>query len=581
MATEVDTAEVAAEAKVAEAALLSLEGQIARDSRALAELQAELSKAHEAFARFAKSAADAGAKTDPKAVDALKKSVQQAQDSVNKKTESLGRLNARLDLTKSKMGKSKKGGDDLAEALEKTGVGANKIERALKDLGGPLGNAGAKMLDLGGAVEDLAAAGPAGVIAIIAVALAQLAAIAITATIAFGRFALQIAGARRNSINLLEGLLDDAAGAKILSAQIDEVARTTPIARQRIQALAEKLAKAGLRGKALADELRRLADEEAKAKFGTVDAGLLDFGVQLDKARENIEQLFAGINLEPFLRALQDVLQVFDSNTISGKALKFVITEIGNTLVNITAGALPFIKTILLEMIILGLQAYIAIKQFAKSAEFDTLVAGLKIVAIGFAFLLGIVAAIGALIALPFFLAAGAIVALSAGLTYIIGLFANLWGAISGGLASIDLASIGSNLMTSLASGIMGGAAGVVSAITGAVGGAIDAAKSMLGIASPSKVFAELGSQTAAGMSGGVDAGASDVRESVNSMVAPPKVKPAAGGGSQTFQAGGVQIIVQGASDPKQTALEVRKALVEFLESMSGQIGAGPSVEPV
>lgn len=75
------------------------------------------------------------------------------------------------------------------------------------------------------------------------------------------------------------------------------------------------------------------------------------------------------------------------------------------------------------------------------------------------------------------------------------------------GLASLPgrVVSIGSQIIQGLVNGITGAAGRVVDAVTSAVGGAIEAAKSFLGIASPSKVFKEIGDFTMQGFEVGID----------------------------------------------------------------------------
>ena len=67
------------------------------------------------------------------------------------------------------------------------------------------------------------------------------------------------------------------------------------------------------------------------------------------------------------------------------------------------------------------------------------------------------------------------------------------------------MASIGSNIISGLVNGITSNAARVASAITGAVGGAIEAAKNMLGIHSPSRVFRDMFGYVMEGAALGID----------------------------------------------------------------------------
>lgn len=101
----------------------------------------------------------------------------------------------------------------------------------------------------------------------------------------------------------------------------------------------------------------------------------------------------------------------------------------------------------------------------------------------------------------------------------------NLQGAISGAVGAVKgaalriasniessflglparVASIGSQIVQGIANGISGAAGVVVSKITGVVGGAIDAAKNLLGIHSPSRVFRKIFGYVMEGAALGID----------------------------------------------------------------------------
>lgn len=80
-------------------------------------------------------------------------------------------------------------------------------------------------------------------------------------------------------------------------------------------------------------------------------------------------------------------------------------------------------------------------------------------------------------------------------------------GNLIDGLASIpgQVVSIGSQIIQGMVDGVTGAAQGLIDAVGGAVSGAIDWAKGLLGIASPSKVFREIGQFTMQGAALGVD----------------------------------------------------------------------------
>ena len=113
----------------------------------------------------------------------------------------------------------------------------------------------------------------------------------------------------------------------------------------------------------------------------------------------------------------------------------------------------------------------------------------------------------------------GIVNAVSNGINTVVNFFANLPGNILSALGNLGglLLDAGNQIIQGLINGIQNAAGSVVSAITGVVGGAIDAAKSFLGIASPSKVFKEIGDFTMQGMELGIEEGASKAVDAAKS----------------------------------------------------------------
>lgn len=93
--------------------------------------------------------------------------------------------------------------------------------------------------------------------------------------------------------------------------------------------------------------------------------------------------------------------------------------------------------------------------------------------------------------------------------------------SIISALSSIQgrVASIGSQIVQGIANGISGAAGVVVSKITGVVGGAIDAAKNLLGIHSPSRVFRKIFGYVMQGAALGIDDTADEPVKSMRSAV--------------------------------------------------------------
>jgi TP901 family phage tail tape measure protein len=88
----------------------------------------------------------------------------------------------------------------------------------------------------------------------------------------------------------------------------------------------------------------------------------------------------------------------------------------------------------------------------------------------------------------------------------VIAWFQALPGKITGFLSGLpgQMASIGANIISSLAGGIASMAGHALDAVKNVVGGAIGAAKSLLGIASPSKVFKQIGNYVGEGFAQGL-----------------------------------------------------------------------------
>ena len=93
--------------------------------------------------------------------------------------------------------------------------------------------------------------------------------------------------------------------------------------------------------------------------------------------------------------------------------------------------------------------------------------------------------------------------------------------SIMGALSSIPgrVASIGSQIVQGIANGISGAAGVVVNKITGVVGGAIEAAKNLLGIHSPSRVFRKMFGYVMQGAALGIDDTADEPVKSMRSAV--------------------------------------------------------------
>jgi hypothetical protein len=432
-----------------------------------------------------------------------------------------------------------------------------------------------------------------GVAAGVAVAIAAVTAAIIAGTIAIAAWGIGLADSTRNAAIATEaaealhpelvGLRDtfasvsDETGAssaelRELAARLDEAkvsAEDMPAA-LRAAALKEALGKGGANdfiadlkaGKAAASEL----SAEVSNKLGPIVAKqMLGLDAQSARLKKNIGEIFGGLDIEPVLGGLQTLVGFFDKSSASGQALQLVFESVFQPLIDQAQNAAYVVEAFALGFLIGVTKIYIAVKPaiqavseflgFQDSSLSDTLdiakQAGELIVPVVLSFvgaLAAVAAAIGVVIAISVAWTAAIYGAIAAVVYFSISLVTGIIDAfvsVKTFLSEIDLAETGANILQGLADGITGAAGAVVSAITGAVGDGITAAKNLLGIASPSKVFAEIGGYTGEGLVQGVEGATSDVQDAFAAMVEPPDVPASAldaqdtPWGASTFGAGG------------------------------------------
>jgi hypothetical protein len=281
-------------------------------------------------------------------------------------------------------------------------------------------------------------------------------------------------------------------------------------------------------------------------------------------------------SVKPFLQEVKSLFAVFDSKTNpSGQALK---TGIGGFFKEVFAQAtkvVPLVKHFLLDVIIYGLKAYLAVKPIVKAIkEFVESAAGASMIStildsvwqvlkvIGVAVLVVVAAAIvlwAAMIAVS--------TAVWTAVGAVLGFVNDAGAALTGWVASAATAAY--DFVAGLVSGIANGASQVIGAVTGLAGKATGAFKSALGIASPSKVMATMGGHMTDGVAEGLDAGASDV-QAASSGVAGASVKgmsQGAGGAPGGSPGGGgaqisVTVLIDGAGKSAQEITEEMVAAV-------------------
>lgn len=256
-----------------------------------------------------------------------------------------------------------------------------------------------------------------------------------------------------------------------------------------------------------------------------------------EKFRENISKLFEDVDVGDFLAQVKSLFDIFGQAKPSGNALKAGIGAFFKEVFANATKVVPMVKHFLLDVIIYGLKAYIALKPIAAwfigLSKNQTVMAILVAVFKGFGVILLVVAAaIGFVVGLVIACWA-ACALLIAGVYALIGSFLALTEGAGAALADWlkSIPGVAQGFIDGLVNGIKSGAAAVIGAVTGVVGGAIDAAKKKLGIASPSKVMMQLGAHTGGGFAEGVENAGPDVSSAGASLAGAVAGGAASGGG--------------------------------------------------
>ncbi len=506
------------------------------------------------------------------------------------------------------LAKSLKNVNTLAGATNKAiAANAEKIEKLRGALSASGGQAGAFASSLLAPVQGFAklsasmgsanaalVVGAAATAAMV-VGVVLLAAAAVAATVSIAAWAVGLADSKRSAELSREALEAVNPELVALRGNIDAIASETGLATAEISGLAKTLLEAkvsaedipaALRAAALAESAlgkggsaKFLADikagkvavadlaSTATSKLGGIVAQQMrGLDAQSAKLKANVSGIFGGLNIEPVLAGLEILVGLFDKNTASGETIKFLFETVFQPLIDQAKTAAIVIEAFALGFEIGLLKMYIAAKPTIKaiseffSFEDTSLEDVLNAVATAAEYLAPVVVGLALVIggALTAAFAAGALglALFYAPIALAIAAFGALVASVSAAwefLKGLDFAAIGTAIIDGLVNGIKAGAGAVLSAITGAVQGAIDGAKRLLGIASPSKVFAEIGVNTSEGFAGGVEDAAPDAQSALSAMVSPVSASSSASAGP----AGGAVTAPAGAS-----ALDILKGAV-------------------
>lgn len=592
-----------------------------------------------------------------------------------------------------------------AEAYEKLGSGLGAIGGPVGSLGQTVIRPIQGFSKLSASIGEANAAAVVGVVGFGALAAA---AVALTAALAVGalkvaEYAVSLADTRRNAELAVEALQVMQPELLGMTNTIADVSEETGMHADELNKLGGALLKAGKSADQMEDSLRAAAyaevalgkgassgyltlvqaatdaqkavDEAAAKSGGAVDKKLTakldeankalgDFeqkavvglggvvarqmqglGAQSQRLESNLGDLFGGLDIDPVLKGMSKLVDLFDENSASGKAIKFIFESIFQPLIDGADEAATAVEAFVLGFLIGAMKLYLALRPAIKAVEeffgldgseleidFKTItqvgealapvllavaavvggvllvaflaigaaiaaqvavwygvykVVGLVIDIFG-AFVSGIEAVASAIydafvgvitpiidyfqgeidlteaatrivmgIVDGFLGVAGAVLdawigiwqpiidfvfgfastvwnavdsifpgvtgAISGAAGSVVGAFQSLWAGVMNFFSSISLASVGTNIMMGLVSGVTGSIGAVVNAVAGAMRSAISAAKSVLGIHSPSSVFRDdIMGNVVEGAVVGAEDGASDVASAYETMLAVP-----------------------------------------------------------
>jgi hypothetical protein len=327
------------------------------------------------------------------------------------------------------------------------------------------------------------------------------------------------------------------------------------------------------------DKMAAALDKLSTNRFAEINAKkAVSLGALWDRMKDNFlaftnDLVKEGGALEPLLNAFKELADEFDLSTASGQSLKQSVTEYGKAIATWIVGHKDDIKAFVDGVIKLAgafIEAGAAVVKFAQS---DTGLTAVKIALLALAS-----AGVAVFVAFLPLIVVGAAIAVA-----FIAVGAAIYGVYKLGqwIANLDWAGIGKSIVDGIKNGLQAAWEGLKSAIIGQAEGIKTIFKTILGIASPSKVFLEYGVQTGAGFQAGLVASQAGVQSAgegltqavatgaASGAVATPAAASGGGGGMSIGTIENHFHIAAGAG-----AEQVKEALSSqsFLESLESSI---------
>ena len=108
-------------------------------------------------------------------------------------------------------------------------------------------------------------------------------------------------------------------------------------------------------------------EHAARSRFGkTIESQMLSINTQFSKAQENLAQMTSGVDLEPALNGLKELLSIFDESTAAGSVLKTILSEGLGGVSGALGVLLPLGKDFFLEFAIGAMEIYLALRPIGR-----------------------------------------------------------------------------------------------------------------------------------------------------------------------------------------------------------------------
>lgn len=588
--------EISATADAAAGSLDALKSKIDQDSRALAEMNKAMRQLK--AAGLGQSEAYKKLQADSKALSA-----------------SIGQDRAKWIAM---------GGQFQATAKAVQDVGA-----AASSIGGPLSGAASRVSGLAGAFTSAAGVSALVVagVAAIAYGLVRLASAALDAATAIGRYVLATASARREESLRLESLITlpswinrSRGSVEELQGAIDAVSGSTRLGRGDVEKWTASLYRAGLRGDQLRTALRgvttvasvqgeemaqrfvgmaasaRLTGRSVDALTASVERRLgpiarrqmLSWDAQTQHLRESFSGLFSDISTDGLMSAISPIFRIFDRGTVTGEAWRSIVNLLFGDMVSGAGGAQSAIQLLTEYVTLYALQATLAWydfkdtirelipeswrNQFGAMDVLKGILIGIGVAAGVAALAFGLFAVAVLLLLSPFILLGIAIWKTLDAIDALVDWIGEAYDEIS----SMSWEELGSSLVDGFLRGIFGGQDSVIDGIKSLASGATDTLKNLLGIRSPSRVFAALGVEIPRGFAAGVEESAPAAYSAVGrfaegtvSAYAAEESAPARSSSSTSISVGDVIVNVGEGADGDTIATTIRQELTTLFEGLA------------